>query len=242
MTKDFVEKATQEYLISLSLGEVIYEPNGPNSPPDFSLAGRIGVEATRLVDIIDCGSQLINLTEEEPKIDQSFTNAIRSVTRAKLGGSYFVCVDYQFPFDRRAAARAISKHLTEISNGISIIPHKLEVCKNVRVDIFPSSKTFESPFMSGGINCDQSGGLILADIIQQSRQSIQRKSKVISPIRGQYAEWWLAVSSHLTFGVENSYIDLIAGELRESGMWSKLLLIDAAIPTRSKIVSLDLSS
>ena len=44
---DDSESLVEQYLIGLDRGVVVFEPDG-NIPPDFSLAGTIGVEVRRL--------------------------------------------------------------------------------------------------------------------------------------------------------------------------------------------------
>jgi hypothetical protein len=179
--------ATEDYLLSLGLGKVKYEPRGKNTPPDFSLNGTIGIEATRLVQVIERNGVPINITEEVPKILQSFENAIASITNPKFSGSYFVMVDFFFPLDRRASAKLIGKYLKNLSQESIVVPHEIKLSEALKIQIFASSKVFNTPFVHGGSNQVNGGGFVLDDIIAQSRQAIIRKQKSIHHIQGEKA-------------------------------------------------------
>ena len=240
MTKDPIEHATEAYLVSLDLGEVTYEPNGTNTAPDFSLDGRIGIEATRLVDIIEKGGVRINLTEEEPRIWQSFKKAIESVRNSAVSGSYFVHVNYSFPLDRWKCSRQIASYLKNptMAQAFPVFPQVVELCDGLELELLRSSIDLGIPFVHGGSNHKEGGGLVLADILKQSREAIDRKEKSIGPIEDKFDEWWLAVAGYLTDGIADAYIEEISSELKETGIWAKLVLINVIRPAESRIVDL----
>ena len=235
---DIIESATNSFLLSHGPGEVMYEPRGKNSAPDFSLNGTIGIEATRLVQLLKLPGGTINLTEEEPRVWQTFEKAIHSIKNVRFSGSYFVCIEYAFPINVRTCAKVIGSYLRTLACSTDILKHKTDLSENLRIEVYPCSGPLDTPFFHGGSNCVQGGGFVLGGILEQSREAIDRKRKKIIPIFDQFDEWWLAVASDLTIGVEDSYLEVISAELRESGPWSKLLLINLNNPERSRMISL----
>jgi len=102
---DFLERSVFSYLRSLDIGEVLYEPLGPNSFPDFSVGGSLAVEATRLTKPLATGGDAA-LETVCPSVMASLKNAIESVRQAPFERSRFVSLRVVFPLDGREAARA----------------------------------------------------------------------------------------------------------------------------------------
>jgi hypothetical protein len=245
VTKDLVEEATKVFLTSLGLGAVVYEPNNVpdkkifDTCPDFSVGNKIGVEVTRLTQIIERGVLKINLTQELPIYMRAFGNTIRSVKKASHASSYFVAVDFQFPLDRKSAQKLIVSYLSSLTHADHILPHTKTVSENLSLTISSSSRRFETIFEDAGTNTPDTSGWVLAEILEQGREAILRKTTAIERIQHQYPEWWLAVGGTVTIGLQESYIKTVAEELTDKSPFSKLLLIDVNSPLRSQIIDLN---
>ena len=235
---DLVEKSTQLYLESLNLGQVLPFPNGKNMAPDFRMNGRIAVEATRLVKIVRVAEESVNLTEIEPQYSASFQNAVTSIKSAQFSGNYFVSISYDLPLQRLEAAKSIRSYLFGLSIEAQIFPHTKRLQNGVRLTILASSNTYGSPFIFGGANCILGGGLVLQDLIDESRRAMLRKAHKLRHLTSDFDEFWIAVSSHLTIWVDEDYLRIISDEVKVASLFSRLLLINPLEPRRSKTVFL----
>lgn len=235
---DFVEQATREYLESLGLGEVLFEPSGPNTFPDFSIGGRIGVECTRLVHIIEKAGREYNLAEIEPSIIRSLEGTFKDLPRSNLTHSYFVCLDFDIDIELRTAKRKLKAYLSEISQTSAIIPHRQRITNELEIEILKSSKIFETPFVLGAMSTRNSAGWVLEELSKQTRDAIKRKTKKLESAQAQFGEWWLAVSGSVAVGLSESYAEFIESELRGTPFWTRVLLINPHASHRSKTIDI----
>ena len=235
---DFVEQATNEYLESLGLGEVTFEPSGPNKFPDFSVGGRIGVECTRLVHIVEKNGREYNLDQIEPSIIHSLEGAFKHLPRGNLAHSYFVCLDFDVDVELRVAKPKLKAYLSELSHSSAIIPHRQQITNELEIEILKASNIFEKPFVLGSMNTRNSAGWVLEQLSKQTRDAIRRKNKKLEPARTLFGEWWLAVSGSVAFSLSESYTEFIENELRGTPFWDRVLLINPHSYKQSKTIEI----
>ncbi|WP_054006900.1 hypothetical protein [Cypionkella psychrotolerans] len=235
---DFVERATKEYLESLGLGEVIFEPSGPNTFPDFSIGERIGVECTRLVHIVEKNGREYNLDQIEPSIIRSLEAAFKDLPRCNLTHSYFVCLDFDIDIELRIARRKLTAYLSELSQTSAIIPHRQRITNELEIEILKSSNSFETPFVLGGMNTRNSAGWVLEQLSKQTQDAIKRKTEKLVSAKELFGEWWLAVSGGVAVGVSESYAKFIENELRGTPFWDRVLLINPHSYKQSKTIEI----
>jgi hypothetical protein len=235
---DWAEEKTKAYLESLTLGDVLEFSNGKNNAPDFSVGGRIGVEVTRLVHLIQIDEQTINLTQIDPNFQNAFENAVNSVDSAAFEGSYFVSVTYRLPYDPRTGGKLLRKRLQQLAQHNSIPPERFELDDYISVRLMKGSEGYERPFLWAGANNVQSAGVVIDQLLKQSRSAIERKTSSISKISEQFPEWWLAVASNLTVRMPEVYLAELAKELNSPGVFDRLVLVNWYAPNRSKSIQL----
>ena len=240
MSVDWAEKATKEYLEGLNSGPVLEFPNGSNKPPDFSLGDKIGIEVTRLVQSIEDGAKIVNLTQESPKFQRAFEKVVEKIESAQFNGSYFVHVNYRLPSTRKDTnkTKLLNDCLVGLSKGLSAPPSRITLDKDISIRFYASQENADRPYLWGGANYTQSGGIVLDQLERQCRHAIKRKEKSISKISGNYSEWWLAVSSELTLGVSDDNMRALSRNLDSSEIFTALLLIDFLNPDHSKKIEL----
>lgn len=235
---DYVEDATEKYLVSLNCGAVEYEPCGPTTFPDFSVAGTIGVECTRLVHMLERRGKTYNATEMEPRIVHGLESAIESVSLDDQATSMFVSVQYRIDIDTKASFRQLRRVLKKFENLPDSLPHREEVNESLTIHISPASRRHETTFQLGAIANLDSAGWVLDKLISQINDAFVRKADTLHLSHDRFDEWWLSVSSHLTAGVTDEYLDILRTEIRPIGSWDKLILIDPFRPEHSRTLKL----
>lgn len=234
---DFVEKATWEFLTSLDLGEVVYEPCGKKTFPDFSLSGNIGIECTRLVHTIPASGSQFNATELEPRIIHSLQRAIEKKISKNHRFSVFVGISYRMEIDTRKSARNLSRFLDSLDLSDISLPLVHQIDDTLEINIFHANNRFESTFMLGSATNMDGAMWLFSELVEQSRHAMIRKGEKISPKHLGFKEYWLAVSSDLTIGVSDDYVHEAGKALKGKWPWSNLLLIDPNDPRRSRIIA-----
>ncbi len=97
---DQSESHVRDYLESLGLGRVVYQPDG-NVPPDFALGGRIAVEVRRLNEneLTESGG-FRGLETDRISTGRKFHALLRSLGPAKSGTSWFIGCKLKRPIPR----------------------------------------------------------------------------------------------------------------------------------------------
>ena len=83
------ERSVHDYLSSLQLGPIVFEPDGKN-PPDFLIAGRIAVEARRLNENELVGRQHRGLEVTAKPLHRAVVKALAASGSPDSNGSWFV--------------------------------------------------------------------------------------------------------------------------------------------------------
>lgn len=235
---DFVEKATEQYLLSLGIGEVRHCPLGQGTFPDFSVNDRIGVECTRLVHLVEKNGIEYNLDELQPRVVQSLENAFKFLRFNSLENSYFICLDYDIDVDIRPAQRQLKTYLSDLSRSSAIVNHRQIIAEGLQVEILRASSHYEAPFVLGAVSCRDNAAWVLEQLAKQTRAAVSRKSKKLESSKGLFAEWWLAVSGSLAIGLSETYAEFVESELRGSQLWAKVLLVDPHTPHRTRAIEI----
>ena len=230
---DDSERIAREYLRSLNLGKIVYEPDG-NVPPDFVVDGRIAVEVRRLNQQKDLPSGDIEALDN---LAIPFTKRIErylSQLGPSLDGeSWFVYVTFSRPLEPlrelqpllEAALLSFMRTSERKRQSISVTPH-LELEMMMR-----ASKPHSSFYLLGGYEDEDSGGFTLAETTKGLAVCIPEKQRKIAPFKGRYPEWWLVLVNHigLRLNTDDRY------RLREwpplSHDWEKVILVNPLDPT-----------
>ena len=230
---DYLEEKTSLFLNSLGLGEVVFEPLGNATFPDFSIDDKIAVECTQLVKIIEGVSLHTVMTSHI----ESLKNALRKVQRFSLDRSYFVSVQYRVPIDVRLMTKVIREYLTMCAST-GFVPQERVILTDGLWVSFTASSPRKQPFSLGSASIENSGGWWKNDLEQQCRQAIFRKKEKAIEHRERFSDFWLAVGSALTIGMETQELQHLGDEEGSIGLWSHLVLIDAVSPLQSQLVRL----
>jgi len=234
---DRYETLVFQYLKSLDIGKVVFEPDGPYTFPDFSVGGNIAVEATRLVKHLeDCGDTLETIY---PGMHASLRNAIESVAQDQFSVSRYVSLNISLPIDRISASRALKRFLIKIAEYPLHECDYIEVFEGLRARVNLAGRKQGTPFSLGIVNSPQFSGWVASEILDQCVQAIHKKELRLFGRDRDYKEFWLAVGSHLTIGLNDYTFATVEKDLKVETGFRKLLLIDGTNPAISRMLSLN---
>ncbi|MGZ0018805.1 hypothetical protein [Nitrosomonas sp. wSCUT-2] len=226
---DKSEQLAQQYLRSLNIGTVIYEPDG-NIPPDFAVGGRIAVEVRRLNQNFefDDGSRQ-GLEQLEIPLWNRFKSFLPLLGPSLNGECWYVGLDFRRPLEKwktlepllRSQLRAfMSQPLREQTT--------LHVTSNLNLDLIRSSKDHGTFFLLGASSDDDSGGWIMAEIERNLRLCIAEKEKKIEPYRSNYSAWWLVLPDYIDYAMEDKDRSVFRSEVmpRIPHRFDRIVLLD----------------
>jgi len=224
---DILETATNRYLDEiLDLNNIVFEPNGISTAPDFSVNQATAVEVTRLVNIVERDGDSINLTQSGPSLSRSLENTINGVSIPHHKRSFFIELSIRQPINLNVARTELRKILPNIYSGELSLSASYKICEGLTIEAIPTSKAYDSPFRLGGITGADYTGWRGPELLTQTREAMIRKAQSLSRLRPLYKEMWLVVGSQLTLGSVSEYHSELEELLREQAFWDRLILLD----------------
>lgn len=235
---DRLEEFVFSYLQTLGLGEVKYEPEDPGTFPDFSVGGKVAVEATRLVKPLESGGG--NALETIlPSVRATLRNVIEGVAQVDFEVSRFVDLGITFPLDKQSAAKRLREFLSEFAVNPTREIAGARIHPSLVVDVYRAGGAFATPFCSGMITSPQFSGWVVSDLLEQCENAVTKKETRLSTLPKHYSEAWLAVGSHLTTGLSQDSFESFSQMFDMNTRFDALVLIDENNPARSARIPLD---
>jgi hypothetical protein len=221
---DASEAVAEKLLNHLGFQSVVYEPDG-NVPPDFLADGRIAVEVRRLNQNHDSGNGLRGLEETSIPLWQKIEKLGRSFGSAK-GESWFLCFSFSRPVkpwkelepELRAALVAFMAQPNRKS-GLVFADDSFEL------DVLRASQPLERYFLVGGSSDHQSGGFLVAQMLENIAHCAAEKLQKIANFRCNYSEWWLVLIDHIGLGLSGSDKQLLLAHAKRPAGWDKIILV-----------------
>ena len=227
---DQSEAIVEQLLKQMGFQSVVYEPDG-NVPPDFVLDGRIAVEVRRLNQNHDAGAGKRGLEEVAIPLWQKIEKLAHSFGRADTE-SWFLIFRFSRPLKAwnvlepqlRAALGAFTAQSTRESGRVFD-------GSNFSLDVARASKPLEHYFRMGGSSDRQSGGFIVAEMLENVAHCAAEKLKKIANVRGKYPEWWLVLTDHIGLGLDEYDKQQFLAHAERPVGWDKIIVVSPSDPT-----------
>jgi hypothetical protein len=231
---DDSERTVEQYLTSLGIGTVQYEPDG-NIPPDFLVDGRIAVEVRRL-----------NQNEERSdghrglEVTAKPLHAIVEKILAESGPppgphSWFVFYRVWRPLPSWRSVEAMLRRAVEqFREQLDSPPAEIRLDRSLRVSFLRASEPHETLLVLGGWTDRDSGGFVVAELLRNLRLCIAEKSRKVAAVRHRYREWWLAFEDRVGYGaLDADDMSELRDNLRVDHEFDKVLLVSPLAPRRA---------
>ena len=233
---DQSESHVRDYLESLGLGRVVYQPDG-NVPPDFAVGGRIAVEVRRLNEneLTESGG-FRGLETDRISTGRKFHALLRSLGPAKSGTSWFIGCKLKRPIPRW---KEIEDDLRRELEGFRDNQDRqklsvLRIAEGFEVEIIHQASTpHPTCFVFAGCNDRDMGGFVFGDVEWNLRLCVEDKIRRIAGVRHKYPEWWLVFADHIGFGVDACDQELYRQHLDIEHDLDRLILLSPVDTTRA---------
>jgi len=228
------ERLAYEYLLSLQLGAVAYEPDG-NRPPDFAINKRVAVEVRRLNqnEVTPCGHR--GLEETQFALCDKIGNLLSSLGPSDSGVSWFVHYDFKRPLPHwkilRSGLLAYLREFKADSNRQVRKELSKVICESFELTLLRARNKCSQFFVLGGYSDNDSGGWTLAKTEKNLRICIEEKTRLVAPFRHQYPEWWLVLLDRIGYGLSAHERELYCDAFRFDHNWQKIILLNPLNPT-----------
>jgi len=224
---DTSERTVEQYLMSLSIGRVEYEPDG-NVPPDFLVDSRIAVEVRRLNqnEELDGGYRGLEVTAKP--LDAIVTKILGESGPPPGPNSWFVLYTAWRPLPPWKSIEAMLRSAVhEFREQLDNPPAEMRLARGLRLRFLPASERHETLLVLGGSTDHDSGGFVVAELIRNLRFCIPEKDEKIAKYRHKYPEWWLAFEDRIGYGaLDESDVSALRRELAVSHQFQRVLLVN----------------
>ena len=187
---DRSEETVRDLLESMGFSNIVYEPDG-NVPPDFLVDGRIAIEVRRLNQNYDSGQGVQGLEQVEIPLWHRIEKLVKAMQNDQpISESWFVFIDFSRPLHSwKELKPKIKAALVKFQKQ-----HRRSNCElfsqgNLRIELVKASKPLETYFCMGGISDEQSGGLIVAEMLTNLELCMSEKNVKTAGYRDKYPEW-----------------------------------------------------
>ena len=219
---DDSEKLARQYLLSLGLGDVRYEPEGFKVPPDFLVDERIAVEVRRLNrnEVSESGAH--GLEETQIPLILNMRKLLASFGPPTTGQSWFVSFEFSRPvLPKVRLERIIRKRLKAVRDG-EVECQEIEITDSFRLTLRPASELHSDCFVLwSSTDFDSWDGRSLS-YEKNIQICVQEKSRKIAGVRARYSEWWLVLLDFINFG-ERASVNM-------KHDWDKVILVNPLDP------------
>lgn len=228
---DASEALVEKLLKHMGFQSVVYEPDG-NIPPDFLADGCVAVEVRRLNQNHDSGYGKRGLEETSIPLWKKVEKLAHSLGPA-TSESWFLFFRFSRPVKPwkqlepalRAALSAFMAQPERNSGRVYTEP-------NFELDVIRASNPLEHYFRMGGNSDDQSGGFIVAEMLDNIAHCAAEKLQKISDFRSKYPEWWLVLTDHIGLGLDDHDKQQLLEHAKRPEGWDKIVVVSPSDPTQ----------
>lgn len=235
MPMDPTEHLVYEHLCHRGFQHVVYEPDG-NVAPDFSVDGRLAVEARRL-NQHDQSAVPRGLEETAIPFERTVRRVLADFGPPRRSQSWYVVYRFQRPIpEKRLAVQALRQILEEFATGaFNDTTEFVRPTANLTVSFLKAGKPHRNMYVTGAVSDHDAGGFVVSELIRNLAICVAQKTKRVAPFRSRYPEWWLAFVDHISYGdLEDDEVQALRDEAQEwnDGHWDRVVLINPLNPAR----------
>lgn len=229
------EKIAMEYFQSIGYTNIQYEPE-PNCPPDLLLDEKIAVEVRRLNQFKHINGANKPLEDLEYQIMPRIRNLIKTFDHIPSQQTSWISVKYQRPLkvDKKlleAVERALRIHMNRLDQHFV---YPITPTLEIRCRPSASSINYNKPFMWASSFDGDSGGLVVGMIYRSLKHIVMEKEGKIQPHRNKYPTWWLAVTDHIGYGLDDKDVAQLKEGFDIETFFEKIIFISPFDSSRGK--------
>lgn len=226
------ERTVSEFLKSLRIGSVVFEPDG-NFPPDFVVDGRIAVEARRLNENeLVCGVH--RGLEETAKPLHKVVNALALSGPAGSHGSWFVHYSVRRPLPPwKTVKRLLHDAVRQFRDQIPNLPTEIPLGQFLKLEFHRASNAHDALLLLGGSSDYDQGGFLVAEVSRNLLLCIAEKTRKLQRVKNNYAEWWLVFEDRISYGFLDAVdIATIRAAVGQVDGFARVVLVNPLEPTQ----------
>ncbi|WP_114961527.1 hypothetical protein [Tritonibacter mobilis] len=220
--------------------EVVREPNGYKTFPDFMVNNRLLFEATKL-------TQGVEQAGESGEFYHALLQSIENVVEQLVLPSWcerdlFLCFEFHFPIGRdrvlRKESRDVQRALREfwekfLKQNSAQLNTDIEIWKGVSLRVIEGEASVYPTLSVGSFNVANLTGFVVPDTTEQLITALDRKTPKLLASKMRYEEAWLVVGGGASVGFRKEDIKHLAELSSNYQDWRGCVLLSFQEPSRS---------
>lgn len=222
------EIVAEKYLRKAYGGNIVYEPRGKDTTPDFSINGVYAVEVRRLNQHFFNGEKTEGLEQLSFPLYDALKEVLASFNSQYSGKSFWVFIDYQRPLGKnmRKLKLEMRNSLEKFLQAEVPLPYTLQVNEEIKFQFYSSVPISGRVFRFGGEGDGDAGGWVISVYIDNVRHCIAEKSSKIKQYESLYREWWLYLVDYMELGLDYDDIKEVKTAISDLGQFNKVAIIN----------------
>lgn len=232
---DASETHAAAYLKACGFTEIRYEPDG-NVPPDFLCDERVAVEVRRLNEHHDAGTGPKGLEELAIPLWQRMRKLILSLGPPTQGQSWYVFYRFSRPVPKWKLIRLlIERELVAFMKAADPQPFDKEICDGFWLKVF-RARVKPTFFVPAGHIDEETGGWLMGKMEDNMKICIEDKEEKIKKVRAKYPEWWLVLTDHIGFGLDDFDREIFRDQVKLAHDFDRVVLLDPRDHSRAFMI------
>ena len=224
---DETELLVGKYLVSRGYADIQFEPI-PNETPDFVYESSNAVEVRRLnrnyfVDDLATGYERTFIP-----IHKAVRKLLSEHKNPNKEQCWIVSISFKRPVDwkheKKEAKKAIREFAKSNSKNEGVIYSSLN--ESFSLAVRAANEVYEQIMVPGGIDDQDSCGLLIQDMERNIVHCIEEKTQKISRNKSKYATWSLALVDCIGYGLDEFEQSLFVDQVQLDHEWDSVVLID----------------
>lgn len=207
--------------------KVVHEPDG-KIPPDFLVDDTIAVEVRRLnQNFTHINGITKGLEEEWIPLWQKFEKLLLNYGPPKNDKCWFIGMHFERPIEKwEKLAPKITDALNVIEKVEPSVITRYYISDTFEIDAIPASALYDTMFRMGASSDGDSGGFVLSEIEKNLQLIITEKTKKIEKHKTKYNVWWLILTDHIGYGLDEHDRKQFRQHIKLKHTWSRIVLIN----------------
>jgi hypothetical protein len=222
------EIVADKYLRNTYREEIVFEPRGKDTTPDFSIKGVYAVEVRRLNQHFFNGEKKEGLEQLSFPLYDALKEVLASFNSRYSGKSFWVFIDYERPLSKkiREIKLEMQNSLEKFLQNEVSLPYTLQVNEEIEFQVYSSDPLSGRVFRLGGEVDGDAGGWVISVYIENIRHCIAEKSSKIKQYKSLYSEWWLCLIDRMELGLDDDVIKEVRTAISDLGEFNKVSIIN----------------
>jgi hypothetical protein len=228
-SKMHAEETVVEKYLHMTYGEnIVYEPRGRDTTPDFSVNGVYAIEVRRLNQQFFDGENTEGLEQLSFPLYDVLKEVLASFKMQNPQKTFWIFMDYERPLGKnmREIKLEMQVSLEKFLQAEVPLPHSVQVNSNIEFHIYPSSSTSGRVFQYGGEFDGDAGGGNISIYLENIRHCIAEKTLKIKQYKPLYKEWWLCLVDCMEIGLDVGEIKEVKSSISDLGEFNKVVVIN----------------